>query len=48
MPKPVAPPRPKRAPMFDEPLLPPIETAAELDPVDDLEEILDRRWAVND
>jgi hypothetical protein len=45
--KPVAPPRSPRAPTF-EPLLPPIETAAELDPVDDLEEILDRRWAVND
>jgi hypothetical protein len=45
--KPVAPPRSNRAPIF-EPLLPPIETVAELDPVDDLEEILDRRWAVND
>jgi hypothetical protein len=31
-----------------EPLLPPVETAAELDPADELEEILDRRWAVND
>jgi hypothetical protein len=45
--KPVAPPRRRVAPST-EPLLPPVETAAELDPVDDLEEILDRRWAVND
>jgi hypothetical protein len=45
--KPAAPPRRRRDPI-DEPLLPPIETAAEMDPVDDLEEILDRRWAVND
>jgi hypothetical protein len=45
--KPAAPARPARAPIF-EPLLPPIDTAAELDPADDLEEILDRRWAVND
>lgn len=45
--KPPAPARPSRAPIF-EPLLPPIDAAAELDPVDDLEEILDRRWAVND
>jgi hypothetical protein len=45
--KPTAPPRRPRAPIF-EPLLPPVEPAAELDPVDDLEEILDRRWAVND
>lgn len=45
--KPTAPPRRPRAPIF-EPLLPPTETAAELDPADDLEEILDRRWAVND
>jgi hypothetical protein len=45
--KPAAPARPKRAPLF-EPLLPPIESLDELDPVEDLEEILDRRWAVND
>jgi hypothetical protein len=45
--KPTAPPRRPSAPIF-EPLLPQTETAAELDPVDDLEEILDRRWAVND
>jgi hypothetical protein len=45
--KPAAPRRTKPLPEF-EPLLPPVETAADLDPVDDLEEILDRRWAVND
>jgi hypothetical protein len=45
--KPTAPPRRPRAPIF-EPLLPEAEIAAELDPLDDLEEILDRRWAVND
>jgi hypothetical protein len=45
--KPKAPKRRNRAPEM-EPLLPPAETAAELDPIDDLEEILDRRWAVND
>jgi hypothetical protein len=45
--KPTAPPRRPRAPIF-EPLLPEVETAAELDPAEDLEEILDRRWAVND
>jgi hypothetical protein len=45
--KPTAPARTPRAPIF-EPLLPPVETAAEADPADDLEEILDRRWAVND
>jgi hypothetical protein len=45
--KPKAPKRRDRAPVM-EPTLPPVETAAELDPVDDLEEILDRRWAVND
>jgi hypothetical protein len=45
--KPTAPARRQSAPIF-EPLLPQTETAAELDPVDDLEEILDRRWAVND
>jgi hypothetical protein len=45
--KPVAPPR--RRPIPDtEPLLPAVDTGAELDPADDLEEILDRRWAVND
>jgi hypothetical protein len=45
--KPAAPTRAPQAPIF-EPLLPPVETPAELDPADDLEEILDRRWAVND
>jgi hypothetical protein len=45
--KPTAPVRRPRPPVF-EPLLPPVEAAEELDPVDDLEEILDRRWAVND
>jgi hypothetical protein len=45
--KPTAPQRRPRPPVF-EPLLPPVESAEELDPVDDLEEILDRRWAVND
>jgi hypothetical protein len=45
--KPTAPARTPRAPIF-EPLLPAVETAAEADPADDLEEILDRRWAVND
>jgi hypothetical protein len=45
--KPAAPRRTRALPEF-EPLLPPVETASELDPVDDLEEILDRRWAVND
>lgn len=45
--KPTAPRRRVRAPM-SEPLLPPVEPTEELDPVDDLEEILDRRWAVND
>ncbi len=44
--KPAAPAR-RRAPI-DEPLLPPVETAAEMDAGADLEEILDRRWAVND
>lgn len=44
------PPAPPRRAKYEpgEPLLPPVETAAELDPVDELEEILDRRWAVND
>jgi hypothetical protein len=45
--KPAAPVRRHRAPTFD-PLLPPVDSPAELDQVDDLEEILDRRWAVND
>jgi hypothetical protein len=45
--KPTAPARRPRSPIF-EPLLPTAEPAAELDPVADLEEILDRRWAVND
>jgi hypothetical protein len=45
--KPAAPARRHRAPTFD-PLLPPVDSPAELDQVDDLEEILDRRWAVND
>ncbi|MBV9485090.1 MAG: hypothetical protein JO246_03460 [Frankiaceae bacterium] len=45
--KPAAPPVRRRAPLTS-PLLPPIETLEELDPVEDLEEILDRRWAVND
>jgi hypothetical protein len=45
--KPVAPPRRVRGPLGS-PLLPPTETAAELNPIDNLEEILDRRWAVND
>ncbi|HTW20366.1 MAG TPA: hypothetical protein VME70_09170, partial [Mycobacteriales bacterium] len=45
--KPTAPARRARPPIF-EPLLPPAETPEELDPVDNLEEILDRRWAVND
>jgi hypothetical protein len=45
--KPAAPPR---RPRFerDEPLLPPVEPTPELSAADDLEEILDRRWAVND
>jgi hypothetical protein len=45
--KPAAPPARRRTPMTS-PLLPPIESIDELDPVEDLEEILDRRWAVND
>jgi hypothetical protein len=45
--KPAAPPRRRRAEL-DEPLLPPVETAAEAGSPDELEEILDRRWAVND
>jgi hypothetical protein len=45
--KPAAPAPRRRAPTF-EPLLPPVDSPAEVDEVDDLEEILDRRWAVND
>jgi hypothetical protein len=45
--KPTAPARTAKAPIF-EPLLPPVETAPEVDPAAELEEILDRRWAVND
>jgi hypothetical protein len=45
--KPVAPAPRRRAPTF-EPLLPPVDSPGEVDEVDDLEEILDRRWAVND
>ncbi|HVS69107.1 MAG TPA: hypothetical protein VHE56_11180 [Mycobacteriales bacterium] len=45
--KPAAPPRPQRR-RVSEPILPPVEPAAELDTDDDLEAILDRRWAVND
>jgi hypothetical protein len=45
--KPAAPQRPvRRRP--SEPLLPPVETVAEIETDDDLEAILDRRWAVND
>lgn len=48
--KPAAPQR--RARRSGEPILPPVETAeaieAEIDGGDDLEAILDRRWAVND
>jgi hypothetical protein len=45
--KPAAPRVRRRAPLTA-PLLPPLESLDELDPVEDLEEILDRRWAVND
>jgi hypothetical protein len=46
--KPPAPPRRRRAPTF-EPVMPAdARPDHELHPVDDLEEILDRRWAVND
>jgi hypothetical protein len=45
--KPAAPPRRARPPVFD-PLLPAGEGEIELEPTGDLEEILDRRWAVND
>ena len=45
--KPAAPQRPvRRRP--SEPLLPPVETVAEIEADEDLEAILDRRWAVND
>lgn len=44
--KPAAPPRSKPAPTMD-PVLPPLDSD-ELSSSDDLEEILDRRWAVND
>lgn len=45
--KPAAPQRPvRRRP--SEPLLPPVETVAEVEGDGDLEAILDRRWAVND
>lgn len=46
--KPAAPARPARRRVISEPILPPVETVAELDSDDDLEAILDRRWAVND
>ncbi|HWC35355.1 MAG TPA: hypothetical protein VG650_11055 [Mycobacteriales bacterium] len=45
--KPAAPSRPARR-RTSEPILPPVEPAAELETDDDLEAILDRRWAVND
>jgi hypothetical protein len=45
--KPAAPPRRARPPIFD-PLLPASEGEIEFEPTGDLEEILDRRWAVND
>lgn len=45
--KPTAPARTRRAPIA-EPMPPPVDNPAERDPADDLEEILDRRWAVND
>jgi hypothetical protein len=45
--KPPAPPRRRRYDA-EEPLLPPVEPVPELDAADELEEILDRRWAVND
>ncbi|HVV77026.1 MAG TPA: hypothetical protein VHC43_13415 [Mycobacteriales bacterium] len=45
--KPAAPPRPARR-RVSEPILPPVETVAEIEADDDLEAILDRRWAVND
>ncbi|HVT22373.1 MAG TPA: hypothetical protein VHE57_13410 [Mycobacteriales bacterium] len=45
--KPPAPQRPvRRRP--SEPILPPVERVAEIEADDDLEAILDRRWAVND
>jgi hypothetical protein len=45
--KPAAPPRRRRYEP-DEPLLPPVEPVAATDDAAELEEILDRRWAVND
>jgi hypothetical protein len=45
--KPVAPSRPTRQPSRER-LLPPVEPVMELQGDDDLEAILDRRWAVND
>jgi hypothetical protein len=45
--KPAAPPRPTRR-RTSEPSLPPVEQPVALDNDDDLEAILDRRWAVND
>jgi hypothetical protein len=45
--KPAAPARPARRPR-SEPILPPVEPVAEVETDDDLEAILDRRWAVND
>jgi hypothetical protein len=45
--KPAAPQRPARR-RPSEPILPPIEPVAEIEAEDDLEAILDRRWAVND
>jgi hypothetical protein len=45
--KPAAPSYPA-VPRRSEPLLPPVERAAQLEDDDDLEAILDRRWAVND
>jgi hypothetical protein len=46
--KPAAPQSPPVRPRRSEPLLPPVERAVELETDDDLEAILDRRWAVND
>lgn len=45
--KPAAPPRPTRR-RTSEPILPAVEPVVELETDDDLEAILDRRWAVND
>jgi hypothetical protein len=46
--KPAAPPRRRPAPTFEPVVERDVRADHELDPVDDLEEILDRRWAVND